>query len=621
MTATEICPHCNAELPVGVLDGLCPRCLLRQSIAPPGVGLVAPADLGPLESGFVPPTPAELAGHFQQLEILELIGKGGMGAVYRARQPGLDRQVAVKILPTQVARDPAFAERFSREARSLARFSHPHIVTIYDFGETGGLFYIAMEFVAGKNLRQLLQTGPLDQTRLLRIVAQVCDALQYAHEAGVVHRDIKPENILLDARDQVKIADFGLAKLARLGSTPGSLTGSREVMGTVYYMAPEQLQRNVEVDRRADIYSLGVVFYEMLTGELPVGRFAPPGERALTDARLDALVLRALESKPADRYQDAAAFKRDVETVLAGASVSGTGRADWPCVRFTIPNVSWMGAHVKGEIYRNETALILDFSVVNSMGSSTQKEVRVPLADLLRISILEEPMRWRRSKKKSEIVFKANNPAALADLPAGQHGRGRLRVHASDAEAAQKLVDSILRNPLFARASSVTGGNKQFLGLDRARREVLPLAVSLLLTTIIGAASNVALGVAFSDSGTTVRVYPVFLAVAAAILSLPCVGMLIVGAVQMLRLQSYRLCLVALLAAVLPWSPAWPLGLAVGIWGAIVLSRRGVMRAFLRDGDNAASEQTREALPPEQEVGKLQSLWRSFAGYFVSRRR
>src|SRR5262249_47374558 len=230
MVAHEICPRCGVELPADAPEGLCPECLLRQSVEAPGAGLAPAGDTAPYVAGFAPPAPADLAHHFPHLEILEFVGKGGMGAVYRARQPGLDRLVAVKVLPPEVARDPAFAERFSREARSLARFNHPNIVTIYDFGETGGLYYIIMEFVAGQTLRQLLRAGALSEARMLRIVAQVCDALQYAHDAGVVHRDIKPENILLDARGQVKIADFGLAKLVGLPTAHLSLTGSHDVM-------------------------------------------------------------------------------------------------------------------------------------------------------------------------------------------------------------------------------------------------------------------------------------------------------------------------------------------------------------------------------------------------------
>jgi serine/threonine protein kinase len=222
--APEICPRCGVELPADAPEGLCPECLFRQSVEAPGEGLIGARDTGPYENGFVPPAPADLTDHFPQLEILELVGKGGMGVVYRACQPGLDRLVAVKLLPPEVARDPAFAERFSREARSLARFNHPNIVTIYDFGETRGLYYILMEFVAGKNLRELPRGGPLDEAQMLRIIAQVCDALAYAHEGGVIHRDIKPENILLDARGQVKIADFGLAKLVGLAPAHRSLT-------------------------------------------------------------------------------------------------------------------------------------------------------------------------------------------------------------------------------------------------------------------------------------------------------------------------------------------------------------------------------------------------------------
>src|SRR5262249_25138676 len=147
---------------------------------------------------FVPPTPAELARHFPQLEILRLVGQGGMGAVYQARQPKLDRHLALKILPPEVPRDPGFTDRFTREARALARLNHPNSLTIYDFGEADGLYYFTMEYVDGKNVRELLDAGELAPTLALKVIPQVCDALQYAHDEGLVHRDIKPENILLD---------------------------------------------------------------------------------------------------------------------------------------------------------------------------------------------------------------------------------------------------------------------------------------------------------------------------------------------------------------------------------------------------------------------------------------
>ncbi len=280
---------------------------------------------GPSSPGpFVPPGVPELAQLFPQLEVLELVGHGGMGAVYKARQPGLDRLVALKILPPRPGNDPGFADRFTREARALARLNHPNIVAVYDFGQAGGLHYFLMEYVDGANLRQVEQSGKLSPREALKIIPQICEALQFAHDEGIVHRDIKPENVLLDKRGRVKIADFGLAKL--LGQKPQDfrLTGTKDVMGTPPYMAPEQVEHPQAVDHRADIYSLGVVFYEMLTGELPLGRFAPPSSRTRDvniDVRLDEVVLRALEREPERRYQQASEVKTDVESI-AGQSAA-----------------------------------------------------------------------------------------------------------------------------------------------------------------------------------------------------------------------------------------------------------------------------------------------------------
>src|SRR5208283_4659304 len=249
------CPQCGTPLPASALAGLCPACLLKQGAAEETVtGGQAPP--------FQPPSVAELAPLFPQLEILELIGKGGMGAVYKARQKELDRIVALKILPPGIGQDPAFADRFAREAKALARLNHPGIVTIYDFGRANGLFYFLMEFVDGVNLRQLLQAGRVSAREALAIVPQICDALQYAHDQGIVHRDIKPENILLDRRGRVKVADFGLAKIVgaepfgvppsggpdRLKPELQTLTDAGKVMGTPQYMAPEQMEHPGEVD-------------------------------------------------------------------------------------------------------------------------------------------------------------------------------------------------------------------------------------------------------------------------------------------------------------------------------------------------------------------------------------
>jgi tRNA A-37 threonylcarbamoyl transferase component Bud32 len=281
-------------------------------------------------SGTPPPRPDELAPHFPQLEILEVIGQGGMGMVYRARQRKLDRVVALKVLSRDAAKDPAFSERFNREARALARLNHPNIVTVHDFGETDGWFYLVMEYVDGADLRRVLQQGRLSPEEALRIVPVVCDALQYAHANGVVHRDIKPGNILMDREGRVKIADFGIAKLAGQTSADVTLTQSKQSMGTPHYMAPEQVESPLTVDHRADIYSLGVVFYEMLTGELPLGRFAPPSRRVQVDVRLDEVVLRALEKEPDRRYQQVGDVKTEVERITGSQGSAKGGNVEKP---------------------------------------------------------------------------------------------------------------------------------------------------------------------------------------------------------------------------------------------------------------------------------------------------
>src|SRR5712692_676376 len=317
MTGTKLCPQCGARMPADAPEGLCPKCLLLQettsaATAPPREG----DDPSGYQGHFTAPTPKELAPLFPQLEILALLGQGGMGAVYKARQPGLDRLVALKILPPESVRDPSFAERFSREARALAKLNHPNIVSVYDSGKAGDLYYFIMEFIDGVNLRQLMRTGHILPREALQIVPQICDALQFAHDEGIVHRDIKPENILLDKRGRVKIADFGIAKLLGSKAVEYTLTGPWQVMGTAHYMAPEQMAKPQEVDHRADIYSLGVVFYELLTGQLPIGRFAPPSKKVQIDVRLDQVVLRALESEPERSYQHVSDVKAEVETIV-----------------------------------------------------------------------------------------------------------------------------------------------------------------------------------------------------------------------------------------------------------------------------------------------------------------
>lgn len=271
-----------------------------------------------------PPLPPEqIAPHFPQLEILECLGRGGMGVVYKARQKCLNRFVALKLLAPERVNDAKFAERFTREAQALAALNHPNIVTIHDFGQAGGFYYLLMEFVDGLNLRQLLRTRKFTPEEALAIVPPLCDALQFAHDRGIVHRDIKPENLLLDNVGRVKVADFGIAKMlgtgngAKPGESVAPESTTQSTVGTPGYSAPEQKTDPQRVDSRADIYSLGVVFYEMLTGELPGKKIAPPSTKVQIDVRLDEVVLRALQKKPELRYQQVSEVKTMVETIVA----------------------------------------------------------------------------------------------------------------------------------------------------------------------------------------------------------------------------------------------------------------------------------------------------------------
>ena len=272
---------------------------------------------------------AEIARRLPDLELLELLGRGGMGTVYRARQRKLDRVVALKVLTPRDELVAGLAERFEREARTLARLTHPSIVAIFDYGRDDDFCWLLMEYVEGTTLRQVLDGGELQPRQALALVGPLCDALQFAHEQGIVHRDVKPENVLIDRAGRPKVADFGLAKLLGEPAALVSLTASRQVLGTLRYMAPEQLDRPLEVDHRADLYALGVVLYEMLTGEVPVGRFELPSERVHTPPRLDEVVLRSLEREPARRYQSASAVKSDVEEVdrSMGSTPERTARA------------------------------------------------------------------------------------------------------------------------------------------------------------------------------------------------------------------------------------------------------------------------------------------------------
>ncbi len=320
-----ICPACVtsfevADETVGALV-TCTKCgatfppsSAQTYVRPPTPVVVSGAQRTAGRGWEGPPSGTRLGGYTLEAPL----GSGGMGVVYRALQTSLSRPVALKVLPPELASDPQFVERFHREALALGSLSHPRIVSVIDRGVEEGMAFLAMELVEGEGLRQRMQRGAVTPKEAVRIAIQVCEGLSYAHAKGVVHRDIKPENLLMDRSGNVKIADFGLARIVR-GDTRESLrlTMSNMALGTPFYMAPEQMEGAAEVDGRADLYALGVVLYEALTGGLPIGRFETPREKFRdVDARLDALVLRLLEKNPARRPSSADETAKALRDVL-----------------------------------------------------------------------------------------------------------------------------------------------------------------------------------------------------------------------------------------------------------------------------------------------------------------
>lgn len=271
------------------------------------------------------------------LELLECIGRGGMGVVYKARQTGLDRVVAVKVMDPQFTAEPAFASRFAKEARAMAKLDHPGIVRVFDFGEAGGSFFLLMACVDGPNLRTAMESGELERARALELVADLCDAVAYAHAAGIIHRDIKPENILVGSDGHPRLADFGLAK--RMSETNGSRqdhTATGDTMGTPHYAAPELFEDPRRADGRADLFSLAVVLYELLTGHLPLGRFDPPSASCSIGPQLDAAIMQGLERDPGQRLLDVKTLGRHLRDALQGNAVENPKEAAPPTKRRTV---------------------------------------------------------------------------------------------------------------------------------------------------------------------------------------------------------------------------------------------------------------------------------------------
>lgn len=261
--------------------------------------------------------PGQMLGPYR---IINQIGQGGMATVYKAYQPSMDRNVAIKVLPGQLAESAEFTQRFQQEARIIANLEHPHILPVFDFGESDGVTYFVMRFLEGGTLKDRMKDGPLPWDEIDRLFTQLAKALGYAHDRGIVHRDLKPANALIDSNGNLFLTDFGIAKL--LESASPRLTQTDAVMGTPAYISPEQAQA-LTVDRRSDIYSLGIILYEMVTGRVPftadtplavilkhISDPLPPPTTVKPDlpASVERVILKALAKNPSDRFFSTSEF-------------------------------------------------------------------------------------------------------------------------------------------------------------------------------------------------------------------------------------------------------------------------------------------------------------------------
>jgi len=282
-----------------------------------------------------------------QYQIVEQIGKGGMATVYKAYQPAIDRHVAVKILPGEFANDPNFVKRFAHEAKAIAALEHPHILPVHDFGFEDKLNYMVVRYVKGGTLSDLMGK-PMPYERVVQIISNMARALDYAHRRGVVHRDIKPSNILVDEHGEVLLTDFGIAKLIE-DSSSTQLTATGSVLGTPAYMAPEQAQGQ-KIDGRTDIYSLGVVLYELLTGRPPYEAETPyavvfkhvneplPLPRSINPdipEPLEQVVLKAMAKEPEQRFETAGQMAQALQEALKTVDTTQATAASQP---LTIPH-------------------------------------------------------------------------------------------------------------------------------------------------------------------------------------------------------------------------------------------------------------------------------------------
>lgn len=333
---SSLCATCAGPLPVqGCLNGVCPSCLARSM-----TWVLGEDDVEGDAFDFFDSPPPSVRGY----RIGALAGSGGLGLVFRATREEDGMMVALKVLSSRWTSDIEQIARFEREAAMLASLSHPHIVRFIDSGKTeNGDSFLITEFVEGVDLRRKAMGRPLPPTETLKIFSQICLAVEHAHGAGIVHRDLKPSNVLIALDGTVKVADFGIAKAPRQTLSDLSITKSNVAIGTPYYMAPECLRQLSNSTPQSDIYSLGVMLYELLTGSLPIGSFIPASRKTGLDQRIDSVISQALAEDPARRFSSVRVFRDAVKRL--------TSRRRWRLWLAVTASVMGLGGLVAGSVH------------------------------------------------------------------------------------------------------------------------------------------------------------------------------------------------------------------------------------------------------------------------------
>ena len=565
----QICPSCSSPV---ASNGSCLRCLLEVGVE------WKQASQRPVSDDNLPSID-ELRRSFPQLEIVRLVGRGGMGAIYQARQTGLDRDVAIKIIDRRISKDVQFLERFEREARALAKLSHPNIVAVYDYGRTAdGLAYLVMEYVNGLNLREAMDAMTIEASEAAEYVKTMCGALYYAHTKGVVHRDIKPENVLLGDDGSLKIADFGIAKIVD-GQSPNKVTATRQVLGTPHYLAPEQLDAPNEVDHRVDLYAVGVVFYELLTRRLPIGTFEPPSQlNPSLDQRYDAVVAKSLSRRPTARFQSADELKRAIEIVaqnemhavpvavpLAEPSSEPTQRSN-VSVPFVCEDMAGF-AEAKGTIHANREGVHVEYQVCDAIWGKIRSQLRtvsIPWDRIIQVQF------QRGLLFSGKLIIAADSISVIQGLPHTDSGRFAAVINWENYELAERLCDRI--SEIRPNVAKYTKSDwTQFGQVNYA------LAVMLVFFAILNAGLLAIAEVlcAYHLSGWMLVVG----AIACAVLLGPTVVAQIATGVLYAATGNKAIANMGVVTTMLPVSPLVPFGLPFGIWA----------RGILGDGNNTHS--------------------------------